>query len=315
MRKGKLYLTFCILVVVIFALVLAVPILAVERVPIYVLVMDKDGEIITEGEDSFGDGWGVLSCISPEGDYITLADGSWQLVLKPAGTATSNPTPVEPVGDFFTVTFTDGSLSMLRLPIGLGENVERAEARYRGQAYQFEPITEVEAARIQLNGAPWPEFSNKPPVDILVSRADNRSLIAFTDGKGQKEALIYAAEAVTGLLETFHRRHGEYPESLCELCKGDRKVISATPRNPYQYDKTLCRSLTSQPRPRGSVKYFPQFGVDEDGGRKAVGYWLAVLADGPETEPLEPLPADYEIPSRAIRWFESHPVQDKPVYR
>ena len=314
MRKGKLYLTFCIFVVVLSTLVLAAPILAVERVPIYVLVMDKDGEIITEGEDSFGDGWGVLSCISPEGDYITLADGSWQLVLKPAGTVTSNPTPVEPVGDFFAVTFTDGSLAILRLPIGLGENVERAEARYRGQTYQFEPITEVEAARIQLNGAPWPEFSNKPPVDILVSRADNRSLIAFTDGEGQKEALIYAAEAVTGLLEVFHSRHGEYPESLCELCKGDRKIISTGPRNPYQYDKTLSKTPISYPRPRGAVKYFPQIDVDEEGGQKVVGYWLAVLADGQEVKPTESLPANFEIPSRVIRWFESHPARDEQVF-
>lgn len=303
---------FTILIASMSAVALAFHVIAAERTPIYVVVTDNNGEIVTEGEDSFGDGWGVLSCISPDGDYIDLAPGSWQLALKPSGTTNCNPTPVEPVGDFFGVTFADGSAAVLRLPTGSARDIARAEARYKDRTYHFNPITEVEAARIQLEGLPWPELSNKPPVDILVSRADCTSLIAYTDGEGQKEALVFAAEAVTGLLEAYRNVHGEYPEVLCELCTGDKRVIRAGPRNPYDYGKTVAKSVVSFPRPKGHVRYYPQE-VGERDARKVVGYWLAVIADGEELNPSTPLPPGFEVPFRAIRWFESHPAPVEEV--
>jgi len=314
MRGAGLLRAFTIPIASMTAVALAFHVIAAERTPIYVVVTDSNGEIVTEGEDSFGDGWGVLSCISPDGDYIDLAPGSWQLVLKPSGTVTCNPTPVEPVGDFFAAVFEDGATAILRLPAGFGEDIARAEARYKDHTYYFNPITEVEAARIQLEGLPWPELANMPPVDILVSRADCRSLVAYTDGEGQKEALVFAAEAVTGLLEAYRGVHGEYPEVLCELSRGDKRVIRAGPRNPYDFGKTLAKSAVSFPRPKGHVRYYPQIEVGEGDARKVVGYWLAVVADGEELSPSTPLPPRFEVPFRAIRWFESHPVPAGEVF-
>ncbi|MEP0815325.1 MAG: hypothetical protein HRF49_11775 [bacterium] len=273
------------------------------------LVTLESGEIVMEGEETFGESWSYLLCMNPKGDEVTLVEPSWQMLLKPAGNSWACPFPIVPRGDFLTANFDDGSKIAIRLPYGLADRIATATARYEGKDYALAGITQYEVAKFQLDGKQIERTFDEnavPMIDTWIAQADCKSVVAFHESRGQREALEQSAWVLSRILENYKNQRGSYPHTPCQMYTGDNATISNLPLNPFEIDRNLCESILSQPRPKGFVQYFPEIVTNPDGSEKVVGYWIAVICDGDTKHPVKPLPEGKEEPIRAVLWFEKH---------
>lgn len=295
-----------------------------------VLAYDEQARVMVEGDLDFLPDWACFSC----GDPLTLKDSArsaapadakeaqgcpegtdpaaaaayarnFAVMLRAPDATRSCSFPLAPVGAFYRADLPDGGIVLLQLP----EDAQPSTvlAGYKGEVYSLFPVSTIDVARLQLAGDPPGTDPEKAHIITKVARADNLSLIAFTDEHGQAEALMNAAEVVVAIEEVYRERHEQYSHTMCQLYAGPNAVISAVPRNPYDFDRNLCETEYGMPRPAGALRYIPEVIGDTPERERVVGYWLAVLGSGPTVDPVQPLPADCAMPLRAIHWFETHP--------
>lgn len=300
------------------------------RQPVSILALDEQGRIMVECEVGFAPDWvcygvgdplgleldAAVSWDLPDEDDAACDDGvdaaaaaalsNFQLILRDAGTDKQCLPPIEPVGSFYMATMFDGGIAILRLP--KERNPASVVVGYQSTRYQMERASPLDIAALLLNGVPNQPGSYKPSPEDIVAGADLASLVSFETRQGQDIALQNAAESICALAEMYKTKHGQYPHSMCQLYTGPTAIVSSIPRNPYDFDKTLCATEYATEPLDGVIMYYAETSGDTPETDTAVGYWVAVLNSGEAADPKLPLPAKYGMPLRAVKWFESHPA-------
>lgn len=304
--------------------------------PVAILALNENGQIMVETELEFVQSWTSVGV----GDPLTLTDFmprsvvvttpgaeamcedvdpdaaaacvNYGVVLKHPECQTNCHFPFRPVGTFFGTQFPDGGWVILRLLEGI--RPATIEASYLGSRYALAEISPLDVARLQVFEES-PEFDmSRSILENLVAYADCLSLIAYSDGVGQMGALELATDVVRRVEEHFYTVHGQYSHSLCQLYTGTPAVVGDLPRNPFEFDKNLCATEYSTPRPEGAIRYFPYTVGDTPGDERVVGYAIAILGPGEPADPPEDLPEDAAMPLRAVKWYVVRDPADEPSH-
>jgi hypothetical protein len=299
--------------------------------PVSILVADDQKRVMVECELSFSPGWTSYGVGDPLGlkldapvsmDYqpaenslceqvdpaAAAAMCSFQVMLRNPEAQTKCPTPMEPTGLFLWKKLPDGGVVILRVPED--KHPASLQVGYAGQTYEMEPVDALDVCRLELKGDDSDtKLSELEPEDI-VARVDAQSHLAYKTHTGRQDALLSAAEAMSLLLEKYKEKRDNYPRTMCQLYTGPTAIVSSIPRNPWIFEMNLCATEHSALRPRGALRYYPQEIQVSESERMTVGYWLAVLGEGPVVPPALALPPQVAAPLRAVSWIERHPKDD-----
>jgi hypothetical protein len=289
---------------------------------LHIYAQDSAGNDIADATSELDAKWHIFSCGDPlgleaqgplsdqpfkpahcpPGEINTMVN--YQVMILPPGTAQQCPYGlIHPSGHLYLAKLPNGGLVILRLQPS--SQPARAWAVFDGKEIDMQPLKPLDFARLQLRGTePKRDTNNVMPEDS-VTRQDVRSLVAFSDGKGQKAELLDAAQVVADLLAFYHKRHGLYPASLDGLTADVDGVIYALPRNPYKWSVSLGAKPPTPALPYGVV-YFAELTAPDERVAQATGYWLAVTGKAGDAQPTTALPEGVKAPAHVIRWLEQH---------
>ncbi len=243
--------------------------------------------------------WDRPAGVCPPGSQSVVVN--FECVVRRKDAVTCCPYPMHPSKVLFLARLDDGTVAILRLQAGT--KPASVTARYLDRDYAMRPATPEEVARIQTTGrAPDYDWS-ADSLESKVCMLDNQSLVASLDKTGQMAALDRAADLLAEILELYYTRWGAYPASLSQLYTGERAVITALPRNPFDWDQNLAQRSDSSRAPAG-VEYISESGSTGAPSASVTGYWLAVCAKGAAVKPARELPPGVKPPAHAVRWIE-----------
>jgi hypothetical protein len=245
--------------------------------------------------------WDRAEGVCPPGEHSVVVN--FQVVVRRKDAATSCPYPMHPSKVLYMAKLDNGAIVILRLQAGT--KPASAKVQYLDKTYGMRPATPAEVARIQTTGTdPGVDWSTTS-LENKVSLVDNKSLIASLDKAGQAGMLDRSADLLAEILELYYTRWGGYPSSLSQLYTGPHAVITAIPRNPYDWKRNLDETQ-SAPRLTGGVRYIREGGGAGAQSDTATGYWLAVTSKGAKAKPTRELPQGVKPPARTSRWIEQH---------